>query len=286
MLGPITSSAREAVAPIIEEQKTPLLYATKYEGGACSRHLFFFHMVPNQSAAPLMRYLVRQGEKSFFMVGADYVWPRKMFEACRTVLTTLGADASGKRFVPLDEVQDYSSLIGDIRKKQPDVLVLALPGRVHVAFLEQARKAGLLAALSLGVLADLQTYAPTFAVREGERMFACVPFVATGSAPGIRRFVADVMPFMKAAAVPTSYTMTHYDALMALRAALEGAGEVSREAALEGLPGLRYPIPTGESVINSANHHSTLKAYISKAEGNRVEVVKDLSALAPKPGCA
>lgn len=220
------------------------------------------------------------------MLGADYVWPRKMFEACRIVLGGLGAEISGKRFVPLHEVQDYSSLIGDIRKKRPDVLVLALPGRVHVAFVEQARKAGLLAALSVGVLADLQTYAQTFAVHEGERMYACVPFVATGAAPGVRRFVADAAPFMTATAAPTSYTMTHYDALMALRAALEGAGEVSREAALEGLPGLRYPIPTGESVINSANHHSTLDAYISKAVGSQVEVVEDLGAIAPKPGCA
>jgi branched-chain amino acid transport system substrate-binding protein/urea transport system substrate-binding protein len=284
--GPVTSSARNAMANTMERLKTPLLYATDYEGGTCGRYLFFFDMVPNQSADPLMRYLFEHVGKTFYMLGADYVWPRKMFQASRAVVQGLGGKVLGERFVPLSPLQDYSAIIGDIAAKSPAVVVLALPGRIHVGFLDQARARGLLGSLGVGILADLQTYADAFPVQKGEEMYACVPFVATDSAPGVSRFVAELRRYEKGNATPSSYTMTHYNALMALKTALEASGEVSREAAVEGLSGLTYTIPTGESTINANNHHSTFNAYISKAEGNSVRVIEALGAIEPKPGCS
>ena len=49
VLGPITSNARDAMLPTMERAKVPLLYATNYEGGACSRYVFAFNSVPNTS---------------------------------------------------------------------------------------------------------------------------------------------------------------------------------------------------------------------------------------------
>src|SRR5208282_5779652 len=51
VVGPITSRNLNAIKPTIESTKTPLLYATNYEGGACSRYIFSFSSVPNQELA-------------------------------------------------------------------------------------------------------------------------------------------------------------------------------------------------------------------------------------------
>ena len=169
------------------------------------------------------------------MLGADYVWPRKMFEVCRSELEGFGGNIVGERFMPLDKIEDYSALIRRIRHRKPSVLVMAAPGRIHVGFLKQARAAGLLASLTVGVLANMQTYSADFPVREDERMFACVPFVADDPATGVRQFVKDLTPFLASNVTLSSCTMTHYKSLIALNAALEGAGKVSREAAMEGL---------------------------------------------------
>src|SRR5690606_26319561 len=59
--GPITSSARDAMAATMERGKTPLFYATNYEGGICNRYLFSFNTVPNQDTAPLIPYLKEIG---------------------------------------------------------------------------------------------------------------------------------------------------------------------------------------------------------------------------------
>jgi urea transport system substrate-binding protein len=73
--GPITSAARDAMVQTVERGKTPLLYATNYEGGMCNDYLFSFNTVPNQDTAPLIPYLKDVGiGDSYYMFGADYVW--------------------------------------------------------------------------------------------------------------------------------------------------------------------------------------------------------------------
>src|SRR5207244_3136837 len=62
IVGPIASNIRNAMMPDIQGGKTPLLYATNYEGaddagGGCGRYLFFFNTVPNQDTAPLIPWL-------------------------------------------------------------------------------------------------------------------------------------------------------------------------------------------------------------------------------------
>jgi urea transport system substrate-binding protein len=50
VIGPITSQNLNEVAPAVESLKTPLLYATNYEGGKCSRYVFSFSTVPTRSS--------------------------------------------------------------------------------------------------------------------------------------------------------------------------------------------------------------------------------------------
>ncbi len=77
--GPITSNNRDAMMPTLSRAKTPLLYATNYEGGGCDRYLFSFNTVPNQELEKLLPALGDAAGKSVYMFGADYVWPQKMF---------------------------------------------------------------------------------------------------------------------------------------------------------------------------------------------------------------
>ena len=51
LVGPITSRNLNAIAPVAENLKTPLLYATNYEGGKCSRYVFSFSTVPTRNWA-------------------------------------------------------------------------------------------------------------------------------------------------------------------------------------------------------------------------------------------
>jgi urea transport system substrate-binding protein len=100
VIGPITSRNLDAMAPVIESAKTPLLYATNYEGGKCSRYIFSFSTVPNQELAQLLPYMNRTFGNTYFLLGADRAWPHKMFEAAEPIIRKLGGRVVGMEYTP------------------------------------------------------------------------------------------------------------------------------------------------------------------------------------------
>jgi urea transport system substrate-binding protein len=283
--GPITSAARDAMAGTMKRFQTPLLYATNYEGGGCDRNLFFFNTVPNQDAAPLIHYMHDRFGTKYYMFGADYVWPRKMFEASRAVIDELGGEVLGEDYVPLFTVKDYASTIKKIADSGAEILVFALPGVDGVTFVKQAEEFGLMDRLTVGFLGFTETYLGAFGEGKGEGMYACVPFVASDPAPGVQDFVGRIRAMHGKGTVVSFYVMTHYHALEALAAGLERSGELSREAAIDGMAGLTFPIPTGECRITAEDHHVALNMYISKTAGGTIEVVEPLGMIDPAPQC-
>ena len=285
VVGPITSASRNAMSDTMETSKTPLLYATDYEGGDCNRFLFYFNTVPNQYAAPLLRYMSRHVGKNFYLLGADYVWPRVMFKFSRKVIADSGGRVAGEQFVPLAQAEDYSSIIKQIGESGAKAMLLALPGTIHVAFIEQAKKAGLLDKVTLGTLIDTAVYLDQIRLEADHPIYACVPFVQSDPSPGAREFVSTVRQTYGAKRVVSTFIMTHYDALIALKAGLEKSGEVSREAAAKGIAGVTYQTPTGESQIGANHNHSSLNMYISKTEGGSIRIAESLGIIQPDPEC-
>jgi hypothetical protein len=98
--GPITSNGRDAMAPTVKRLKTPLLYATNYEGGACDRYIFCFNTVPNQELAKLLPHMNATAGTSYYMFGADYVWPQKMFETAQGIIKGLRQRRQGAGLRP------------------------------------------------------------------------------------------------------------------------------------------------------------------------------------------
>jgi len=103
LVGPITSRNLDAIVPVVESLKTPLLYATNYEGGKCSRYVFSFSTVPNQELAQLLPYMNQTFGNSYFLLGADRTWPHKMFDAAEPIIAKLGGKVVGKEFTKGDE---------------------------------------------------------------------------------------------------------------------------------------------------------------------------------------
>ena len=82
----------------------------------------------------------------------------------------------------------------------------------------------------------------------------------------------------------SNYVMTHYNTLIALKAAIEKAGKVDKEAIVDALAGLVFPSPTGPVTIDR-NHYATMNMFIAKTQGRDLVTVRALGAIAPQPGC-
>ncbi|MCB2102038.1 MAG: substrate-binding protein [Rhodobacterales bacterium] len=282
--GPITSNARDAMAPTIQRMKTPLLYATNYEGGACGRYLFGLNTVPNQELEKLLPAMNEMFGNSYYMFGADYVWPQKMFETAEGIVGALGGTVAGKEFTPWG-VKEFAPVIRRIKDSGAKVLVFALPGADGITFIKQAEDFGLLKDVTVAFLGFAETYLGAFGAGKGQNMWVTVPFAAAGQQPGVKDFVARIRA-MAGNDVPIShYVMTHYNAMMAIKAGLEKAGKVDKEALIGGLEGLTIQTPTGPATIGAKDHHTTMNMYLAKTEGDGLDIVKDLGALAPQAGC-
>ena len=283
VVGPITSNGRDAIAPTHTRQKVPLLYATNYEGSACGRYIFCFNTVPNQELARLVPRLATEKGDSFYMFGADYVWPQKMFEAAEKLVAGLGGRSLGKEFTPWG-VKEFTPVVRRIKESGAKVLLFALPGADGITFIRQAEDLGLLDDVTVGFLGFCEPYLGAFGDGKGQDMWVAVPLVNSSTEPEVQDFVARARATTAAETPISHYVLTHYNALMATRAALEKVGRVDREALVDGLAGLTIDSPTGPMSIG-ADHHVTLGMYLARTAGGGLETVEALGRLAPESGC-
>jgi urea transport system substrate-binding protein len=281
VVGPITSRNLDAMAPAIESMKTPLLYATNYEGGKCGRYIFSFSTVPNQELAPLLPYMTSTFGKTYFLLGADRLWPHKMFEAAEPMIKKLGGRVVGKEFTTGTET-DFAPLIARIAATKPKVLLFALKGD-GLNFIPQADDLGLLKDTTIAFLGLSETDLGIFGGK-GQNMFVVVPFVATSGMPPVKAFVARIKAEADADATVSNYVMTHYNALIALQAASQKAGKLEKEAIIDALEGLVIKSPTGPVTIGK-NHHAAMNMFVAKTKGRDLVAVRTLGAIKPEPRC-
>ena len=73
-------------------------------------------------------------------------------------------------------------------------------------------------------------------------------------------------------------------ALPALKAAIEKAGKVDKEAIVDNLAGLVIPSPPGPVTIGES-HHATMNMFLAKTKGQDLVPVRALGEIAPQSGC-
>jgi urea transport system substrate-binding protein len=281
VVGPITSQNLNAVAPVAESLKTPLLYATNYEGGKCSRYVFSFSTVPNQELGQLLPYVNQTFGNTYFLLGADRVWPHQMFDIAQPLIAKLGGKVVGTQYT-LGTETDFTALIAQVAAAKAKVLLFALKGD-GMDFIRQADEQGLLKNTTVAFLGLSEIDVGIFRGK-GQNMYTVVPSVATSDDPSVKAFVAKVRAEAGMDVVVSNYVMTHYNTLIALKAAIEKAGKVDKEAIVDALAGLVIPSPTGPVTIDR-DHYATMNMFIAKTQGRDLVTVRALGEIAPQPGC-
>ena len=281
VVGPITSRNLNAIAPVAESLKTPLLYATNYEGGKCSRYFFSFSTVPNQELGQLLPYMNQTFGNTYFLLGADRVWPHQMFDIAQPLIEKLGGKVVGTQFT-LGTETDFTPLIEQVAATKAKVLLFALKGD-GMDFIRQADDRGLLKDTTVAFLGLSEVDLGIFRGK-GQNMYTVVPSVSTSDDPSVKAFVARVRAEAGVDVAMSNYVMTHYNTLIALKAAIEKAGKVDKEAMVDALAGLVIPSPTGPVTINQ-DHHATMNMFIAKTWGRDLVTVRALGEITPQPRC-
>lgn len=120
----------------------------------------------------------------------------------------------------------------------------------------------------------------------GASIITCLPFVASDPAASVQEFVSRINAMAGATGVVTHVAFTHYNAIMALKAAMEKAGEASAAGAIAGFEGgLTIDTATGPLAIE-AGGYATMPLFVATAEGGgTLQVVQKLEAVASGATC-
>lgn len=277
LIGPITSSGRDAIIPTAKRLKTPLLYATNYEGGLCEDNVFSFNTVPNQELEQLIPAMAIRAGKSFYLFGTDYVWPQKMFARAEREIARIGGEVVGKAFTPWG-IKDYTPMIRKIMDSNADVLVFAVPGVDGTTFIKQANELGLTKQISIAFLGFSETYLNAFGDTQDMDMWVAVPFISTMAAS--KDFVTNIKQANPNVAGVSHYARTHYNAVKALAAALKDAKTLNAAAASAGLKNLRT-----EDIEINADNQANLPMFIGHVVDNQLQMVIPLGRQVGQVGC-
>jgi len=285
VFGGWTSASRKAMLPVFERTKNLLWYPVQFEGNECSPNIMYSGAQPNQQALPALEWAVKQGHKSYFLIGSDYVYPRTANLILKKHIEKGGMQVAGESYVPLGGT-DFSGVIAKIRQAKPAIIINTLNGDSNVAFFKQMAAAGLspkvLPVMSFSIGEQEATAMGTQLV---EGSYAAWNYFQSLTGDANAKFIAAYQQKFGADAAITDPMVHGYLDVYAWKAAVEKAKSFEPDAvrkAAASLGGFATPMGT---VSFAGNQSLVQKAYIGRLKPDgQFEIIADSGAdLQPEP---
>lgn len=273
IIGPVTSANRDAIKSTIEKGKTPLLYATDYEGGVCSEWIACYSAVPAHFVDTVVPYLSSTKSAKFYLFGADYTWPQKMNAAIKAKVAELGGTIAGEEYTPFG-VKDFAPTLRKIADSGADTVILTLPGADGVTFVKQMHAAGLRDKVRLSFLGFNENYLSGFTAAESEGIIAPLPFMQSLDRPETKDFVARQQAKFGENAVVSYYAESHYGLTRFYLEAVKKAGSDDKAAIMQALPGQTMTFGNGEVTLRASDRHVDLNMLIAEVKNNKLELAE------------
>jgi branched-chain amino acid transport system substrate-binding protein/urea transport system substrate-binding protein len=284
VMGPTSSAHRDAMIEICTRHRTPLLYATDYEGGCCFRYLFCYSPIPDHYVKPLVPYLMENYGESFYIIGADYVWPIKIGEAFKEEVSERGGTIVGEEYLPFD-TKDFKTNLEMIRKSGAKNVVMMLLGSDGQIFIKQFTALGLKKSTRLTVMAFNENYMVGLSGEEVEGIVTCAPFLANMDKPETKAFVDRQKKMFGPNTVVSYFAESHYGLLMFLKNAIEKAGTDDKEKIIDAMGDQSLVIGNGPVTLRTSDHHMILNMLIAEVSNGRLLMKKDIGPVAPADQC-
>jgi ABC-type branched-subunit amino acid transport system substrate-binding protein len=284
IFGPVTSANRDAIQPTIERFKTPLFYATDYEGGVCSRYIICYSGLPEQWVNPFIPYLKQNYGDTFFTFGSDYIWPHKMNEAVAKSVAEVGGKVVGDEYTPFG-VKDFTSTIRKIDESGAKVLVLDVVGADAITFAKQFTAAGMKTKCKFAWLGYSENYLPGLTMDESEGIVTVANFISTLDKPEAKAFVAKVKKRFGDAAIVSNTVDAHY---MLTRFFIEGikrGNSADKEKIIDHATGFSLQSGNGMVRLRPEDRHADLNVVIAETRSQRLVLVKDIGLVKASNQC-
>jgi urea transport system substrate-binding protein len=284
IIGSHDSATREGNITVIKG-RTPYIYSPVYEGGECSPNVFCLGETPPQQAQPAVEFLAKEkGAKSFYLIGDDYVWPRKSNEQIRKFVAQNGGRILGEEYVPFGAPNKFEEAVTRIKGARPDAVVATLVGADNVNFNRTFAGFGLDKTIArVSMLLEENTLLGVGA-ENSANLYSCMGFFANSPSEHGKAFKAEYLARYGAKA-PQLATIGAdcYSALNLAKALFDKAGSADAKKLAAASEGLSF---------DSANARVTMRGrqvdkdmYLASCKGTEFEVFKTIKAVQSGTAC-
>ena len=262
----VAEYARQAKVPFI----TSIAMSTKLITKKANRYFFRFDVDTKADfGGPIIDEWFRRwpNAKKVITIGFDYEGPRSCIKwATNKFLSHPGTKVVNQLWPPT-RTSDYAPYVAKIMSTDADGLIMSMWAGGEIAFLKQAIPAGLYE--KFHVLAphdgDTETW---YNMRKGDiypkGSIGCAryPYWLFNDERN-KRFVKE---HEKKTGIPApSYgAANEYAIIYALKAAMEKAGSVNVEKAIDALEGMKCDALVGEALIRACDHQTILPIYVGE----------------------
>jgi urea transport system substrate-binding protein len=133
-VGSHDSATREALVATIKG-KVPYIYTPVYEGSECAFNTYVIADTPEQQIRPSVAFMMKdRGAKSVYLIGDDYVWPRKCNEQAKKYIAENGGSVAAEEYVPFGAPNKFEEIVTRIKSAKPDMVLITLVGADNVNF--------------------------------------------------------------------------------------------------------------------------------------------------------
>jgi branched-chain amino acid transport system substrate-binding protein/urea transport system substrate-binding protein len=284
VIGPVTSANRDAILPTMQRYKTPLLYATDYEGGVCNPYITCYSALPAHWVNPMVPYAMENLGKSFYMVGSDYVWPRKMNAAFTTEIAKAGGTVVGEEYTPWG-AKDYAATLRKIESSGAQVVISSVTGADAVTFVKQFTAAGLKSKIKIIFLGYSENYLGGLSPDESNGIVGPSNFIETLDKPEAKAFVEKVRARYGEKAVVSNTVDAHYTLTRFFIEGVKKAGSDDKEQISAAMVGQKLMSGNGEVELRASDRHTNLNVLIVESQDGKMRVLKDLGRIEAPSQC-
>ena len=264
VFGGWTSASRKAMLPVFERNNSLLFYPVQYEGLEASKNIFYTGATTNQQIIPALDYLRKQGKKSLYLVGSDYVFPRTANKIIKAYAKQYGMEIKGEEYAPLGHT-DFSTIVGKVRSADADAVFNTLNGDSNVAFFKEYRNAGLTAeAMPVMSVSIAEEEVGGIGVDNLRGQLTAWDYYQTVQSPENEKFVAAFKKKYGANRVTSDPMEAAYTSLHLWKGMVEKAGSFDVPAVQAAAGGVSFDAPEGKVTVNDENHHITKTARIGR----------------------
>ena len=264
VFGGWTSASRKAMLPVFEKDHALLFYPVQYEGLESSPYIFYSGATTNQQIVPGLDYLKKQGVKTLYLVGSDYVFPRTANKEIKAYAKANGISIVGEQYQPLGSTE-FGTIVNKVKASKADAVFNTLNGDSNVAFFHEYKSAGLTPAQMPVVSVSIaEEEVKAIGTQYLKDQLTAWNYYQTIKSPANTAFVKAYQAAY-GGSKPTSDPMeAAYTSVFLWKAMVEKAQSFDVEKVKAAADGVTFDAPEGKVTVDGENHHLYKTALIGK----------------------